>query len=274
MQCGNCWRVAVLALALAGAACRSPAETIRVGGTGSATPLIQQLSELYRRSHPDIQITLIRPPLGSRGGMHAVAAGRLDLAISATPPDSDDAPKLAPPLPWLTTPLVLAGRDVPPGFNLSRQQLADIYAGRMTQWPDGQPIRLVLRPGRDADSLLLRRLSPLLDAAVAQALRRNVLPIAQEDLDNLQLLERTPGSLGTVALGHLLVSASPLTPIAIDGIWPSSQSVRDGSYPLSRTLLLLTARNPGHATRAFVDFLRAAATARFVQRWEFRPAAP
>lgn len=268
------WLIAGLVLVLSSGALHCMAETIRVAGTGAASPLIQQLSDLYRESHPEIQIELIHPPLGSGGSMRALAAGRLELAISASPPKPEDAPKFAQPMAWLTTPFALAGRDVPPGFSLTRRQLADIYAGKMAQWPDGQPIRLVLRPADDADSRYLRSLSPQVDAAVMQALQRKVLPVAGNDVDNLHMLERTPGSLGTASLGLILSSHSLVRPIAIDGVLPSTKTVQDGSYPLSKTLVLLTARNPGSATQAFVDFLRSPATADFVQRWAFVPAAP
>lgn len=274
MKRGNWWLIGGIALALSSGSSHCAADTIRVGGTGLASPLVQKLSELYRQSHPDIQIALTSPPLGSGGGMHALAAGRLDLVISATPPKPEDAPKFAPPIPWLTTPFALAGRDVPHGLNFSRRQLADIYAGKMMQWPDGKPIRLVLRPANDSDSLYLRRLSPEVDAAVAQALQRHILPVAENDLDNLQLLARTPGSLGTASLGLILASNSPIKPIAIDGVLPSSKTVQDGSYPFAKTLILLTAKRPGSATQAFVDFLRSPATVNFVTRWEYMPAGP
>lgn len=274
MKRENWWFIGGMALALSGASLHCAAETIRVGGTGSASPLVQKLGDLYRKSHPEIQIALTSPPLGSGGGMHALAAGRLDLAISASPPKPEDAPKFAQPIPWLSTPFTLAGRDVPQGLSFSRQQLADIYAGKMTQWPDGKPIRLVLRPAADSDSINLRRLSPEVDAAVIQALQRNILPMAENDLENLQLVTRTPGSLGTASLGLMLVSNSPIKPIAIDGVLPSTRTVQDGSYPLAKTLILLTAKNPGSATQAFVDFLRSPATASLVHRWGYMPAMP
>lgn len=261
-------------LALAGATFQCAAETIRVGGTGSAMPLLQKLGDLYRKNHPEVQIVLTMPPLGSSGGMRALAAGRLDLAVSASPPKPEDGHRFAQPIAWLTTPFILAGRDVPPGMSVSRRQLADIYAGKVTQWPGGQPIRLVLRPASDSDSISLRRLSPEMDAAIAQALQRNVLPMAENDLDNLQLVARTPGSLGAVSLGLLLVSESPIRSIALDGVLPSAKAVLDGSYPMAKTLTLLTAKNPGSSVASFVDFLRSPATARLVLRWGYMPAVP
>lgn len=268
------WRlIGVMALAVSSASSGFAGETIRVGGNGSSMPLIQQLADLYRKNQPDTKVVIMTPPIGSRGSMRALAAGQLDLAISAVLPKPETAAKLAQPVAWVVTPIVLAGRDVE-NISFTRQQLADIYAGKLKQWPDGKPIRLMLRSADVSDTEKLRTLSPQLDAALSQALARHTQPVGGDALESLKILETTPNSLGSTTLGLILTTRSKLKPVAIDGVMPGIAAVRDGSYPLAKPLFLLTGKIPTHATRAFVDFLRSPAAIEFMRRLEYVPLAP
>ena len=57
-------------------------ETIRVSGTGAAIGGMKLLGEAFGKKHPGVTV-VVYPSLGSAGGIKAVAAGKLDLAVSA-----------------------------------------------------------------------------------------------------------------------------------------------------------------------------------------------
>ena len=248
-------------------------ETIRIGGNGSSMPLLQQLGDIFHKAHPEIEVTIMNPPIGSLGSMRALAAGQLDLTVTAKLPKPADRDKLAQPMPWVITPIVLAGRDVKK-VSFTRQQLADIYGEKLKKWPDGNPIRLMLRSSDVSDTDKIKALSPQLDAAVSQALLRNTLPVGGDALESLKILERTPHSLGSTTLGLILSTGSPIKPIAIDGVMPSVKTMLDGSYPLSKQLILFTAKTPSRATLEFIEFLRSPVASQFMRRLEYIPVKP
>lgn len=251
-------------------------ELIRVGGTGTGTLLIKHLSDSYSKLHPDVRLNPIMPPLGSNGSLRALAAGAVQIAIVTfptvypAPAKTEDAePNKV--VPWVRTPLVFTGRDIANGTKLSLAQVADIYHGRFTQWPDGKLIRLITRTERESDTRILRAISQEMDAAVLASVGRIGMPFAENDLDNQQLLERTAGSFGAIGLGQLLLSDSTLKPISLDGLLPSVENLQDGSYRIEKPLYLVTNKTSSPASLEFIRYLQSPDVVKKIRRYGFIP---
>jgi phosphate transport system substrate-binding protein len=245
------------------------AEIIRIGGTGTAMPLMRKLSDQFQKTHPEVSFEIMSPPLGSGGGMRALAGERLDVVVSSKKPSKEDENKFAPAIPWLKTPFVIAGAGCDSTRDLNLQQLADIYSLKVKAWPDGKPIRLVMRSLSETDSLAIRSLSPQLDSAIVQTFEMRSVPVAENDLDNLQLLEKIQGSLGTASLGLLRVTNSPLKSIKLNGEEGSVANMQTGRYPLSKTLFLITLPHQSVATSDFIGFLLSREVMKKVKEWDY-----
>lgn len=248
-------------------------DVIRVGGTGTGTLLLQRMAESYLRLHPATQVKALMPPLGGSGGLRALAASALDLAIVSSPPHDESSGSHS--VLWVRTPLAMVARGLPDESGLSSDQLADIFSGRLAQWPDGRPIRLVLRSARESDLKVLRATSPQIDSAVGLALKRNGIPVAENDIDNQHILERTPSSFGVISLGQLMLSERPLsglTPLRIDGVPPSTAALRSRAYPYEKPLYLVIGKTASAATRDFVAYLQSPAALEVLARLAFIPA--
>ena len=61
------------------------------------------------------------------------------------------------------------------------------------------------------------------------------------------------GAIGYVGLN--LARDEDVATIAYDGVMPSSETVKDGSYPLARTLYMYTEGEPDDEERAFLEFV-------------------
>jgi DNA-binding transcriptional LysR family regulator len=59
------------------------AETVRVGGTGGPLEAMRLAGEAFHKAHPHMDVAIV-PGLGSRGGIKALQAGAVDVAVSAT----------------------------------------------------------------------------------------------------------------------------------------------------------------------------------------------
>jgi phosphate transport system substrate-binding protein len=231
------------------------AELVRVGGTGSASPLMQELGVVYRSQHPQDEVRVVLPPPSSGGGVRMLAAGKLDLALTGRPLKPEEQAQVGQVFKYASTPLVIAGRGGARKAGFTRGEIADLYAGRLTRWDDASAMRLVMRSPYESDSLQLRSLSPAVDEAMRMAFERPGMAYAENDLDAVELLAKTPGSVGTSTLGLLRLVSNSLQIYPFDGVMPTVQALAEGRYPLSKSIFVVAGRQPGEATRRFIEFL-------------------
>jgi len=251
-------RGVALAIGIAGVLMSARAETIAVGGTGSAAPLIERLAGAYKSQKPDFSIKIIEPPMGSNGAIRAVLAGAIDLAFPGKPLAAEERAKGGQNWELGRTPFLLATSKEAPPAGFSSEQLAAIYGGKVSAWPDGSPIRLVLRSPSESDTRLLRELSPAMDAAVEAALARTGMLVAANDLENADLLESTPGSLGSINLALLQARDRKLNAIPLNGVAPTLANLAQGSYPHAKSIYIVRGPKLAPAAEGFLAFVLSA----------------
>lgn len=262
---------AILLLAAAAWPARdAAAQTVRVGGTGSALAVMRMLSQAYRQTDPRFEL-LIVPNLGSSGGMRALDAGALDAALTSRDVTADERRAGLVAREYGRTPVVLATARAGVA-GLSRQQIADLYAGRTAQWPDGTPVRVVLRPASDIDTQVLAGMSPAIGAAQAEAAARPGMQVAVTDQDAASDIARLPGAIGTTSLALILAENRPLFPIPVDGVTPSVATLADGTYPYAKSMYVVVKGTPPAALLGFIDFLYSARGRALLQKTGHRVA--
>ena len=237
------------AIALAALACGlARGEALRVGGTGGALAAVARVADVLAERSPGFRAQVVPSP-GTSGGVRVLSQSRLVVAIVSRPlTDRETASGLVA-TPYARTALAIATRHRP-AESLSRADVAAILRGTRTRWPDGTPLRLVLRPPSDSDSAILDSLSPAVAAAHAEAHRREGILVGTTDQETADFLERIPGAVGTVALSLLLAEARPLEALALEGIRPTPEAIASGRYPLVKSYLFVTRGAPsGDAAR-------------------------
>jgi phosphate transport system substrate-binding protein len=229
------------------------AETIRIGGTGSALGTMRALGEAFRKQHPNIEIVVV-PGLGSGGGRKALMGGALDVAVTARTWKS--AEKLDGPVARLYgwSPFVMAVSAKNSAANLTIQDILDIHGGKKTTWPDGQRLRLILRQLTDSDTEMLLSIGPDMERAVKSAHQREGMKIAITDEESAEAIQSTPGAIGTSMLSLIISEKRPLKALSIKGIVPSVKSIADGSYPWFKSFYLVTKADSSPSSRSFVEF--------------------
>lgn len=231
------------------------ADTLKIGGTGASLATMQLLGQTFEKSRPANHITVL-PSLGSTGGIKAVLAGALDIGISTRPLKQEEQAQGGVAVKFATTPFVIVTGPMAPATNMTLSQLADIYAGRQTAWPDGTPIRLVLRPANDSDTEILKSMSPELNTAVTTALSRPGMQIATSDQESADILAKLKGAIGSSTLGIMLSEKRALKPIPLNGATPNLKTASDGRYPYHKDIYIVTNQNPKPLTKEFVLFIQ------------------
>ncbi|MBF0628025.1 MAG: substrate-binding domain-containing protein [Magnetococcales bacterium] len=239
-------------------AATAQAEPLRVSGTGAAISTIKRIGEIYRQSHPELSFQFLLPPMGSSGAIKALTTDQLDLALTGRPlkKEEQEAGLIQE---WVGhSPFVFVVHQDSPATHITQAQLADFYAGRQNSWPDGSRVRTILRPLADADTTLLKSISPAMREAVEQAHARRQpgSALAETDLDLANMVEKVPGGLGGVALTLILAEQRPLKGLILDGVEPTVDALDKKQYPYSKPLYLVLRQESPASLRGFVTFLR------------------
>lgn len=227
---------------------------LKVGGTGSMLALLGHVGAAMAAETPGLRLMVV-PSLGSSGGIKAVAAGAIDLALTGRPPKAEEAAAGLEHARLGRTGLVLAVGPSRPDTALSTEQVLDIFHGRLTEWPDGEPIRIVLRPESDIDSILLRGVSPAMAEAVDAARKRPGMVTGATDQDAAEALQKIPGAIGTVALAQIQAEGRAFRPITLDGHAPTLSDLGLAPYPIVKPVYVVTragSATGGEAIRSFL----------------------
>lgn len=251
------------------------AETLRVGGTGSSTPLVTKLFAAFHRQAPAAELVQpSSPPLGSGGALKALAAGQIDLAMIGRPPSPSEAAAVGRSFTLASTPFALATQGGRRASGFSRDELAAVYEGRLRHWDDGKPIRLVLRASMESDSRALKSLSPAMAAAVDTAAQRPGMARGDDDLSTVDLLSQVSGSLGPTSLGLLRTLDLRLDLLPLDGVAPTLANLKSGRYPWRKTLTVVLPARPSALAERFAAFLAGAEASELLRRYGYLPEKP
>lgn len=234
------------------------AEEIKIGGTGGALATMQLLGDAYRKDHLELKITVL-PSLGSTGGIKAVLAGAIQIAVSSRPLKSSETSQGASAFEYARTPFVFAVPLKSLIKDITEKDLVDLYSGTRDRWPDGERIRLVLRPVGETDSDIVKSISPAVKQAKLLAEKRPGMLFAVTDQDSADNIEKIRGAFGTSTLAQILSEQRALRPLRFNGIEPSTKSVADGSYPFFKRLFIVTGPQSSVAAQQFVEFVHSAA---------------
>jgi len=265
-------RIAAWCLAAAAFAVPAQAETVRVAGTGSALGAMRLLADAFHATGTPIRVSVL-PAIGSGGGIKAVLGGGAETAVISRPITAEEQARGAAALEYARTPFVFATWPGNPIDGVTLAELADLYAGKRTQWATRTPVRLVLRPMADIDTRLVAGLSPALREAVASAGKRPGMIVADTDNDAADMIERTEGSFGVTALGLVLSERRKIKVLKLDGVAPSAKSLADGRYGLEKRFYIVTVPRSGPGAREFVAFVQSRAGRAILERTGHLPAA-
>lgn len=239
---------------------RTPAragETIRINGSGAPLDMMVPMNAAYQKEHPDIRI-IMEKPLGSSGAIMALLGGALDLAVSSKTLTPEQLSQGAASREYGRTPLVIVtGKNVPI-TDITTRELEDIYAGKVRVWPNGERIRIVLRPRSDVDTAILQGLSPGMRRAVAIAQEHPGMVIAVTDPESNETVAGMAGAIGASGLCSLLVAKPAVRSLSLNGVKPGTEALATRSYPLAKEIRFVTKGAPSRAVTDYLEFIYSA----------------
>lgn len=206
--------------------------TISMVGSTSMEKFANALSESFMEKHPGVTVTA--EFVGSGAGVEAVSNGTADIGNSSRNlKDEEKADGVAENIVAIDGIAVVvdAANTVE---DLTKQQLSDIYEGKITNWKDAggndAPIVVV---GRESGSGTRSAFEELLEL-------QDVCKYSNE-LDStgavMAKVASTPGAIGYVSLDVL---DDTVKAVKLEGAEPTEENIKAGSYFLSRPFVMAT----------------------------------
>ena len=136
-----------------------------------------------------------------------------------------------------------------------KSDIAVLFGTERATWPDGFPLRLVLRLRNETTTELAGGLFAGMREAQERARARTDIPVAATDQDNADLAARMDGSLTGASLAQILAEKRPLSFVDIDGVKPTVENLASGAYPYQKLLYVVAKRSRPPGVDAFNAFL-------------------
>lgn len=206
--------------------------TVALNGSTSMEKLVNGLKEGIVETYPNLQL---EPQFtGSSAGVEAVTNGTADIGdVSRALTDEEKAGGLVENIVALDG-IAVVTDTANAATNLTTQQLKDIYTGKITNWSEvGGADQNIVVIGRESGSGTRDAFEEILDIAdqcqLAQTLNETGAVAAA--------VQSTPGAIGYISLDALNDKVKALQ---LDGVAPSEETVKDGSYTLQRPFVMAT----------------------------------
>ena len=206
--------------------------TVALNGSTSMEKLVNGLKEGIVETYPNLQL---EPQFtGSSAGIEAVTNGTADIGdVSRALTDEEKAGGLVENIVALDG-IAVVTDTANTATNLTTQQLKDIYTGKITNWSEvGGADQNIVVIGRESGSGTRDAFEEILDIAdqcqLAQTLNETGAVAAA--------VQSTPGAIGYISLDALNDKVKALQ---LDGVAPSEETVKDGSYTLQRPFVMAT----------------------------------
>lgn len=222
--------------------------TVKVAGSTSVQPLVDELAEFFMDENPDVNISVQGG--GSSAGVEAANTGTAQIGTSSRELKESEKG-------YGLTETVIAKDGIGVVVN-SKNQVADltldqikkIFSGEIKDWSEvgGKqgPITVVVREEGSGTRGAFEEIV-LKDARVIPG------AIVQNSTGAIKTAVSTNDSaIGFISLGSI---DSGVKALKVGGVEPAESTVLDGSYKIARPFLFLTKGETNATTKAFIDFV-------------------
>ncbi len=256
---------------LFGGGCDEPGASSMTGRlvvTGSSTvaPLAVEIARRFEARHPGVKVDVQTG--GSSRGIADTRRGLADIGMVSRDLKPGERDLIAYPLARDGIAVIVHADN--PVTALSHDQIVAVYRGEIDNWrqvggPD-RPITVVNKAhGRSTLELFVAYFG-LDEGAIAADV------VIGDNEQGIKTVAGNPGAIGYVSIGTAefdIAHGVSIKMLPLEGIAADSAAVAGGRYPLSRTLNLVTRREPGALAREFIAFSRSKAVQDLVHQQSF-----
>ena len=226
-------------------------------GSTSVQPLSDELADAFMDMHSKVVIDIQGG--GSGQGVKAVDENLVD--FGALSRELKDEEKPIAKQEWVIAKdgiAIVVNKNVDVD-DLTKDQIKGIFTGEITNWSEvggaAGKIEVVAREEGSGTRDAFNELTGVLGKDASGENIDNTVETALIQGSTgavVTTVGATENSIGYISLGSLNDSVNALK---VEGVAPSSATVLDGSYVISRPFILITGRDLSEAASAFIDFI-------------------
>lgn len=241
---------------------------IVVTGASTIAPLALELGKRFEKMHPGVRIDVQSG--GTSRGINDVRTGFSQIGMASRPLNNSENDLHSHVIAYDGVSIILH-RDNPIK-SLSNDQIRDIYTGKIANWSEvgGRDARITVvnkAEGRSTLELFLQYFS-----LTNSQIKAHV--VIGENQQGIKTVAGNQNSIGYVSVGSAEFEQKNGTPIRLlpmNRIAATTENVGNGTFPLSRSLNLVTKDAPTGQIKQFIDFSRSSSTADLVRDQFFVP---
>ena len=222
--------------------------TVSTDGSTSMEKVINSLGEAFMAANKDVKFTY--NPTGSGSGIQAVSEGRCDIGLSSRALKDEEKESGLVGTVMALDGIAIVVNPENPVSDLDVETIAKIYTGEITNWKDvgGNDAEIVLI-GREAGSGTRDGFESITGTKDACKYRQELTSTG----DVITTVSQNPNAIGYASLASVKDTVKALT---VDGIAPTEETVKDGSYVVQRPFVLVTKEGTelSPAAQAFFDY--------------------
>jgi phosphate transport system substrate-binding protein len=226
-------------------------EKLVLTGSSTIAPLAAEIGKRFESLHANVRVDVQTG--GSSRGISDARAGLADIGMASRALKEDEKDLLSFTIALDGISIILNKAN--PVESLNKQQIIDIYTGKIVNWKDvggnDAPITVVNKAeGRSTLELFLHYFG-LKNTDVKPQV------IIGDNQQGIKTVVGSPDAIGYVSVGTAEYEAgqgAPIKLLPLEGIAATVENVRNRSFPLSRPLNLVTRTEPVGLAKAFIEF--------------------
>lgn len=221
-------------------------------GSSTVSPICSELGKLFEKKHPKVRIDVQTG--GSSRGISDARSGVADIGLVSRSLKPDESDLQSHTIAKDGVCVILHKTNIV--AELTDKQVIDIYTGKIVNWKNfggaDAPITVVNKAeGRSTLELFAHHYKLKLPDIQAHV-------IIGDNEQGVKTVAGNPNAIGYVSVGTAAYNVALNVPIKLlpcGGIPATLENVKNGTFPLSRPLNVVTKSPPTDLAKAFIDLL-------------------
>ena len=238
---------------------------IDIAGGTAHIPVMKEAARRIMTYNPNIRITVAGG--GSGVGVQKVGEGLVDIGNTGRPVSPEERARYGlKSYAFAIDGVAVAVHPSNSVKSLSTKQVQDIFAGKIKNWQavggKNSPIHLYTRDEASGTRAVfwkkLLKKGPIADNA-------NIVP---SNGAMKVAISRDENAIGYLSIGHI---DNTISPVKIDGIYPSQENAKNGTYKVVRKLYMNTKGEPDKLVKIFINYILSPEGAEIIKKCGFIP---
>ena len=237
-----------------------------ITGSSTVAPLVSDMAKRFEAQHSDVRIDVQMG--GSSRGISDLRQGISDIGMVSRALKENEKDIMA--FPIALDGIAMIVHESNPVEELTNEEIINIYTGKITNWREvggsDAPITVISKAeGRGTLDLFLKYF---------QLKSSDIKPhvIIGDNEQGVKTVSGNKNSISFVSVGTAEYDAGigiPIKLLPLNGVTASTENIRNGDFPLSRKLNLVTNAKPEGLVKKFIEFANSNEVADIIEEQYF-----